>query len=418
VVDRAVTAGGWAFLGRAVGRVSGFIRTIVLAHLLSPSDFGLMGTALVLLSTVETFTGTGFETALVQRRQHVERFYDTAFAVHVVRGVALAAVFWGAAPAAASFFGGPALIPVLRAVGLVPLFRGCANPARLRFVRHLQYEALFWWGLPEILVNLGLAIALGFRLRSVWALVIPVVASQAVATVVSHLMVGRMPRFALNWGRFQEIARYGKWVLAAQVMTFLSQQGDNAFIAKVLGMTPLGYYQVASRVAEVPVTGFSQVVGEVALPSLSALHADRDRLRDWYFTAQRAVLTAHGLFLVPVLLLGAPLTRRLLGARWMPIVPTLKILAVAMVLRSVVTVGGTLFNALGVPRIGYQVTAVRALLMAAAIYPFAHVLGLEGVAIAVLIGVVGATLFYARTLHATLGIDWQSHVRYLVSRRV
>lgn len=413
MVDRAVTASGWAFLGRAVGRASGFIRTIVLAHLLSPGDFGLMGTALVLLSTVETFTGTGFETALIQRRRHVERFYDMAFTVHLLRGVALTAVFWGAAPLAASFFGGPALIPVLRVVGLVPLFRGCANPARLRFVRRLQYDALFWWGLPETLVNLGLAITLGFLLRSVWALVIPVVASQAVAAVVSHLMVGRTPRFALHWSRFREIARYGKWVLGAQIMTFLSQQGDNAFIAKVLGMAPLGYYQVASRVAELPVTGFSQVVGEVALPSLSALHADRDRLRDWYFTAQRAVLVAHGLFLVPVLAFCGPLTRLLLGARWMPIVPTLRILAVAMVLRSVITIAGTLFNALGEPRISYQLTAVRAVLMAVTIYPLGRVLHVEGVAIAVLIGVIGATLFYVRALRTTFGLDWRGQARHL-----
>ena len=198
------------------------------------------------------------------------------------------------------------------------------------------------------------------------------------------------------------MARYSKWVLATQVVTFLSVQGDNAFVARVLGIGPLGFYQVAFRIAELPVTGFTQVVNQVALPSLSALQGEPGRLTSWYFAAQRVVLLTNGAFAALVLLFGAPFTRALLGPSWMPIVPALKILAVAMVLRSVVVAAGVLFNALGQPRLTYRLNAVRLAIMAATIYPLTRIMGgLEGVAASVLLSLLGATVVYRASLRAT-----------------
>jgi O-antigen/teichoic acid export membrane protein len=417
-LDRAVAAGGWAFLARTLVGASGFARTLVLARLLSPHDFGVMATALVILGAIETFTATGFETALIQRRDDVDLFYDSAFTVQALRGLVLAALLWLTAPAAAAFFHGPALVPVLRAVGLVVVLRGLANPAKVHLFRELRYETLFWWSLPEVVVALGLAIGLGIVLRNVWALVVPVIASQLVATVVSHIIARRRVRLALDWTRLREIGRYSRWVLAAQVMTFLSVQGDNAFVARVLGIGPLGFYQVAFRIAELPVTGFTQVVNQVALPSLSALHGERDRLKAWYFAAQRVVLLANGAFAAAILLFGAQFTRALLGPSWMPILPALRILAVAMILRSVVTAAGVLFNALGEPRLTYRLHGARLAIMAATIYPLSRMMaGLEGVAVSVLVSLLGAALVYGASLRAALGVGWIEQLRRLTNFR-
>jgi len=183
---------------------------------------------------------------------------------------------------------------------------------------------------------------------------------------------------------------------------FLSLQGDNGFVAKALGIGSLGLYQVAFRIAELPVTGFTQVVSQVALPSLSALHGERDRLRSWYVGAQRVVLIVHGAFVALILLFGAPLTRALLGPTWMPIVPALRILAVAMLLRSLVDIAGALFYAVGEPRLTYRLHVARLAIMAVTIYPLSRTMGgLEGVAVSVLLSLVGATVVYVASLRAT-----------------
>ena len=90
-------------------------------------------------------------------------------------------------------------------------------------------------------------------------------------------------------------------------------------------------------------------------------------------------------------------------------VPTLKILAVAMVIRSFGVIASTLFNALGLPRLSYQMHIARAALMAVTICPLAALVGLEGVAAAVLVGVLGAAIVYIGTLRSTLGLSWTQH---------
>jgi O-antigen/teichoic acid export membrane protein len=262
-----------------------------------------------------------------------------------------------------------------------------------------------------------LAVALGFLWRNVWALVIPLIAAQVVATATSYVLARRSPRVRLDRARLRELAHFSKWVLAAQIMTFLGIQGDNGFVAKVLGIGSLGYYLVAFRIAELPVTGFAQIVNQVALPSLSALHGDRARLKSWYAGAQGVILIVQGAFVVLILLLAGPLTRVVLGSTWTPIVPTLRILVVAMLLRSLVDLGGVLFNAVGEPRFAYRLQAVRVATMALAIYPLGQLLGVQGVAWAVLLSLLAAMALCLRTLRTTLGADLMKQFRQLVAMR-
>ncbi|HUL48721.1 MAG TPA: lipopolysaccharide biosynthesis protein [Gemmatimonadales bacterium] len=414
----AIVASGWAFLARTLVGFAGFLRTLVLARLLLPQDFGAMGTALVVLGAVEALTATGFDTALMQRAGDIDAFYDSAFTVQLLRGIALAIFVWLAAPMASTFVNAPILTSVLRAIAVILLLRGLANPAKLRFYRELRYETLFWWSVPEIAVGLGLSIALGFALRNVWALVIPAIAAQAVAVIVSYVLARRRPRLALERSRLRELVRYSKWVFGTHVMTFLSLQGDNGFVAKMLGIGSLGFYQVAFRVAELPVTGVTQVLNQVALPTLSGLQVERPRLRSWYAGAQSLILIIHGAFVVLILLAGRPLVHILLGATWMPIVPVLKILVVAMWIRSIVDFSGTLFNAVGEPRLTYRLHVIRVVIMVIAIYPLSQLMnGISGVAASIVLSQFGAALLCLKYLRSTLGPRLWQDARQLVWKR-
>lgn len=117
-----VQAEFWAFALRIVDRLFGLARTIVLARVLSPDDFGLFGIALLALSALETFTQTGFQAALIQRKEDVRPYLDTAWTVQAIRGVALGFIFFGIAPYVVIFLGEPNAAPLLRAFGLSSYF--------------------------------------------------------------------------------------------------------------------------------------------------------------------------------------------------------------------------------------------------------------------------------------------------------
>ncbi len=104
---RVVRGGIWVFALRITSRSLGFIRTIILARLLAPEDFGLLGIAMLAIATLETFSQTGFNAALIQKKENVESYLDTAWTVSAVRGVLLFLILFLSAPLVATFFNSP-----------------------------------------------------------------------------------------------------------------------------------------------------------------------------------------------------------------------------------------------------------------------------------------------------------------------
>ena len=111
-----VRGGFWVFALRITSRGLTLIRTIVLARVLAPSDFGLMGIALLAMSALETFTQTGFQAALIQKKGDIRDYLDTAWTISALRGLALFAVLYLAAPYIALFFNTPAATPIMRVI--------------------------------------------------------------------------------------------------------------------------------------------------------------------------------------------------------------------------------------------------------------------------------------------------------------
>jgi len=125
--QRVVRGGFWAFALRIADRAFKLIRTIVLARVLAPSDFGLMGIALLTMSTLETFTQTGFQAALIQKKEDIEDYLDTAWTISALRGLVLFAVLYLAALYIALFFSTPAATPIMRVIGVSMLLNGLTN---------------------------------------------------------------------------------------------------------------------------------------------------------------------------------------------------------------------------------------------------------------------------------------------------
>jgi len=125
--QRVVRGGFWVFALRITNRLFQLIRTIVLARVLAPSDFGLMGIALLAISALQTFTQTGFQAALIQKKGDIRDYLDTAWAISALRGLALFAVLSLAAPYIALFFDTLAATPIMRVIGVSMLLNRKAS---------------------------------------------------------------------------------------------------------------------------------------------------------------------------------------------------------------------------------------------------------------------------------------------------
>jgi PST family polysaccharide transporter len=215
------------------------------------------------------------------------------------------------------------------------------------------------------------------------------VGAQAVATAASYAVLPRRPRLVRDGPGARRLLGYGKWIGGSRVLMFLSLSADNALVGRFLGLGALGIYQLAFRLGELPVVTLTRAAQQVALPAFTALRGG-PRLRAAWRSVAWMVMAANGAFAAAALLLAGPVIGRVMGPAWLPAVPVVRILAVAMVFRSVMVVACELFHAVRRPRLTLEVNAVRLAVLLASIFPLMHRYGLAGVAVSVLLSSTAA----------------------------
>jgi len=404
--QRVIHAGFWAFALRITDRLFGITRTILLARLLSPNDFGLFGIALLGLSALNTFSQTGFQAALVQKKGDIKPYLDTAWTVQVIRGFVLAGILFGIAPYVASFFGEPMAIPLLRVLGLSAVFRGLTNIGVVYFQKELEFHKRFIYMFSGTLADMGVAIPVALILRNAWALVFGLLAGNFVRMVVSYFIRPYRPRLSFNKQQFKQLFGFGKWILASSAIMFLVTQGDDIFVGKLLGVSALGFYQLAYRISNMPVTEITQVISQVTFPAYSKLQDSVSKLRGAYFN----VLQLTAFISIPlaglVFVLAPDFTKIFLGEKWLPMVPAMQILAFFGAIRAIGATLGPVYNAKGRPDYPTKFNLMRLVFIVILIYPLTIHFGIVGTALTVLLATFVQNvvlIYYSRVfIQATL----------------
>lgn len=386
--QRVMHAGLWAFMLRVADRLIGLAQIVVLARILAPEDFGLFGIALLALSVLETFSQTGFNAALIQKRGDILPYLDTAWTVQAIRGFLLAAILLAIAPSVAVFFGEPGAAPLVQALALYQIFGGLVNTGVLYFRKELEFHKEFLYMFSGTLMNLAVAIPAALILRNAWALIFGLIAGQFVRMIVSYLVHPYRPRPRFDRAQNKELSGFGKWVLGSSALVFLVTQGDSILVGKLLGATALGYYQMAYKISNIPATEITSVISSVSFPAYSKLQDRIERLREAYL--QVLQVTAFISFPIAglILVLAPEFTNIFLGENWMPIVPAMQVLALAGLARSIAGTSGNLFYAIGKPKIDTIWQIGRLVVFAALIYPFTLEWGFIGASVAVFLSIL------------------------------
>ena len=383
---RAVRGGVWIVASQAVARGILFVRMVVLAHLVAPDDFGMFGIAMLTLTMTETFSETGFQAALVQKKRDTHLYLQTAWTVQVLRGVFLAAILYIAAPYVARFFHELEVISLIRSLSIAMLVRGFTNIGIIYFQKELEFRRQVVYQLSGTLADVAVAVTAALLLRNAWALVYGWLAGSFTQVAVSYLLHPYRPSFRFDVSKAKELCHFGKWMFSLSVLVFFINQGDDAFLGKVLGATELGFYQMAFRIGMLPATVFTLAVSQISFPVYAKLQGEQYRLR----MAFCRILEITALVIFPIttglIALGDHLTYFFLGAPWLPMAPLLRILALKGLIWALAGItGGPLYMAIGRPDINLKLNLAQAAVMSCLIYPFYHFWGAKGIAATVVI---------------------------------
>jgi len=382
--SRTVTSGFWLGSMNVVDRGLQMLMLVVLANLLDPRDFGLMGIALLSFSSLYKFSNLGINSALVQQEaDDIDHYLDTAWLLEIVRYVIIAAVLVLAAPLIARLFGEPRATGLLRVFALLPLLRGLKNPGVVYFRKDLEYHMQFVYRLSGSVTQFCVGIAWALLSPTVWALIGALIAAGLVRTIVSYLTHPYRPSVSFDREHAREIVDYGKWITGSSILGFLTTEGDDVVVGTLVGATALGFYQLAYRLSNAPATEISEVIAGVMFPTFSKLQNDMAALRNAYLrmlqvTAFVSFPAAFGIALVT-----PSFVRAFLGTEWLPMATTMQLLALYGLFRSIGKTFSPAWKALGRPDYVTKLSLLRVVLLAIAIVPMTQYFGIEGTALVV-----------------------------------
>jgi lipopolysaccharide exporter len=390
--QRVAFAGGWLLALRVARQGLAIIRLIILARLLSPEAFGLVSIALVAMMLLTTFTEFGFAEALVQRKGDIRDYLDTYWIMCVIRGMILGGILFGIAPLVASYFNAPAVKPIIQVLSLVPLLDGLTSSGIVYYFKEMEGQKQFVWNTSSTITDFVVSVSAAFILRNVWALVIGALASYIVSMVVSFAMHPYRPKLRFDTSKAKEMFFFGGWALLFSIGHYVFTNVDTIIIGRLLGVVPLGFYTMAHKIGDLIGREMAMAGGRVIFPTFSKLQDDFVQLRRAFMTCVEAIAFVTFPIAVGIYILAPDFTSVLLGEQWTQAVPAMQILGIAAAIYSLIITGGTLYYAVGKPRIRFFIITIAVVIMVGLLFPLSTRYGLIGAAIAVLAGNVAGLI--------------------------
>ena len=383
--QKAIRGSFWVIALKIIAQIFNFLRLIIIARILAPGDFGLMGVALLTMATMETFSQTGFQTALIQKKEKIEPYLNSVWTISVLRGFILFIILYFIAPYVAIFFKISMATSIIRTVGLSILLQAFTNIAVVYFQKELEFNKQFFYQLSGILADFIVAISVAIIFKSVWALVLGLLAGNFTRLIISYVIHPYRPRFTLNLKKAKELFGFGKWVLGSSILIFLITQGDDIFVGKILGITMLGFYQIAYQISNIPATGITHLISQITFPIYAKLQDNLFKLKQVYLRVLRITISLSLPVAGLIFILAHDFTKIFLGEKWMPMVLALQILCIFGATRAINAAMGSVAYGAGKPKIETQAAFIQLIIMAIVVYPLTIEWGLLGVAIAVTI---------------------------------
>lgn len=378
----------WMSGFRIFTRILSFGKTAVLARVLTPAQFGIFGIASLVLELLEMLTETGINIFLIQQKDNIDEYINSAWVVSILRGVFISLLLFVSSPYIASFFNTPDAVSILHFISVIPLIRGFINPSIVKFQKDLQFNKEFWFRSSLFFVDALVAIIVALVTHSVYSLVWGMLAGAILEFILSFILIKPTPKFQLQKGYFGKIFHSGKWVTAYGVFNYIAQQGDNIMVGRLLGASSLGIYQMAYKISTLPISEVTDVVSKVTFPVYSKINEDKRRLKNAFIKSTTVIASVTIVMGIILFLFPETAISILLGDKWLTAVPVVQILAVYGVLRAISGSASSLFLGVGKQQYVTMMTFFRFVGLAITIYPFIQMYGMVGAGYSALLSVI------------------------------
>lgn len=345
-VNRQIAKGAaWMVAFKMLDRSIAVISTVVLARMLAPHDFGIVGMAMILLAALNLLVSFGFDVQLIQNAKAGRDEFDTAWTFSVMFSVGCALVLVLLAGPAAAFYREPELEAVVYVLALAFALEGFSNIGTVAFRREMRFDREFKFLLSKRAANLLVTIPLAVYLRNYWALVIGQLAGTILSVSLSYVVSTYRPRLSLK--ARVEMFHTSKWLMVNNFFQFIHNRASSFLLARTAGAQWVGIWSISSEIANLPTNELVAPVNRAAFPGYARVAHDLPALRDSFLK----VIASVGLVSIPcgvgIVVVADLLVPAALGWKWMAAIPVIQLLAISGVIKALQTNITYIYLALG-----------------------------------------------------------------------
>ncbi len=344
---KTINALSWSFLESVVTRSVQFIIGIVLARLLFPEQFGLIGMLTIFIAVARTFIESGFGAALIQRREATASDTCSIFYFNILVGLVAAGLLSLAAPWIAAFYDQPILTPLTRALSLTIVINSFGLIQETLLSRQVNFKILTKTSLIAGVLSGTVGVAMAAGGFGVWSLAAQQVSNSLIRTVCLWVFSPWRPALIFSFDALRQMFGFGSRLLFSGLLDQIFSNIYLLVIGKLFSAADLGFFVRASTLQAQPSQTLSEVVGRVTFPIFSSIQDDPARLKKGLKKALAVLVLVNFPLMIGLAVTARPLVMVLLTEKWAGCVPYLQSLCVLGLLYPLQVINLNILMALG-----------------------------------------------------------------------
>lgn len=321
IKQKAVKGIFWSFCERFGSLLILFTANVVLARMLTPEDFGLVGILMAFVMISQILIDGGLGNALIQRQKITTVDCSTVFYTNiVVAGVCYMALFFGA-DTIASFYDQPSLSQLIKVLGLVVVIDAFGAVQNNLLMKEVDFKRITIVKVVSALVSSVVAIVGAICGMGVWSLVVQYVINSIMKSLLLWLLSSWRPVLSFSGSSFKVLFGYGSKLLLANVLSEAYRNLQVLIIGKFFPKAEVGYYSQAKHLQDVPVATILTIVNQVTFPIFSKLQDDKEYLKRGLSRSVKTLTLLNFPLMMCLVIMAGPIFRLLFGEQWLPSVP-------------------------------------------------------------------------------------------------
>ena len=328
--DKTVKGVGWSAVDNAVQYAVSFVVSIVLARLLSPDDYGLLGIIAIFTSVCTTLINGGITNALIRKNEVNEEDYSTAFILNLGMSLFLYVIIYFCSPSIASFFGRDELVLLTRVSSLGMIIGALALVQQTRLTKRIDFKTQTIITLIASVASGVIGIVMALLGCGVWSLVAQTLSSQAFRTYLLWFYNRWVPKLRFSKGSFQYLFGFGWKIMLSGLLDTIWKELYQVVVGKFYSPATLGQYTRAKQFSLLFSSNLTNVVQRVTFPVLSDIQDDKTRMVSAYRRIIKFTMFVTAITMFSLGAVSEPLLYCLIGPKWHEAATFLPLICVSM----------------------------------------------------------------------------------------